>query len=265
MLQKVNTGAVRLACRIDGPADRPWVVMSHSLACDHTMWDAQMDALKDFRVLRFDSRGHGGSDAPEGAYTIEDLAGDVVGLLDTLRIERCHFVGLSMGGMIGQQLALQVPGRIASLVLADTSSRYPASVLPVWEERIALVRAQGMSAVVASTLERWFTAQFRAGRPHEVARIGALIRSTPVAGYVGCAHAVPRIDFTARLGAIRCPTRVVVGAEDAGTPVVMAQEIARAIPGADLHILDNAAHLSNIEQAGTFNALLRKFLRQASS
>jgi 3-oxoadipate enol-lactonase len=247
VLQKVNTGAVRLACQVDGLADRPWVVMSHSLACDHTLWDAQMDALRDFRVLRFDSRGHGASDAPEGAYTIEDLAGDVVGLLDALRIERCHFIGLSMGGMIGQQLALQVPGRIASLVLADTSSRYPASVLPVWEE----------------TLERWFTAQFRAEHPQDVARIGALIRATPVEGYIGCAHAVPRIDFTDRLGAVRCPTRVLVGAEDAGTPVAMAEEIARAIPGADLHILDSAAHLSNIEQAGRFNALLLDFLRNA--
>ena len=261
MLQKIDTGAVRLACRIDGPAGRPWVVMSHSLACDHTMWDAQMDALRDFRVLRFDSRGHGASDAPEGAYTIEDLAGDVVGLLDALRIERCHFVGLSMGGMIGQQLALQVPERIASLVLADTSSRYPASVLPVWEERIALVRAQGMAAIAASTLERWFTAQFRAEHPQDVARIGALIRSTPVAGYIGCAHAVPRIDFTGRLSAVRCPTCILVGAEDAGTPVAMAEEIARAIPGGVLHILESAAHLSNIEQSGRFNALLLEFLR----
>jgi 3-oxoadipate enol-lactonase len=263
MLQRIDTGAVRLACQVDGPVDGPWVVMSHSLACDHTMWDAQMDALRDFRVLRFDSRGHGASDAPEGAYTIEDLAGDVVGLLDALRIERCHFIGLSMGGMIGQQLALQVPGRIASLVLADTSSRYPASVLPVWEERIALVRAQGMAAIAASTLERWFTAQFRAEHPQDVARIGALIRATPVEGYIGCAPAVPRIDFTDRLGAVRCPTRVLVGAEDAGTPVAMAEEIARAIPGADLHILDSAAHLSNIEQAGRFNALLLDFLRNA--
>ncbi|HQR19910.1 MAG TPA: 3-oxoadipate enol-lactonase [Burkholderiaceae bacterium] len=265
MLRKIDTGKVRLAYRIDGPADRPWVVMSHSLACDHSMWDAQMGALGGFRVLRFDSRGHGASDAPEGRYTIEDLAGDVLGLLDALRIDRCHFVGLSMGGMIGQQLALQAPERIASLVLADTSSRYPASVLPVWDERIALVRSQGMQAVVQATLERWFTAKFRNEHPQEVARIGALISATPVAGYVGCAHAVPRINFTARLATIRRPTLVIVGAEDLGTPVAMAEEIAAAIPGAELRIIDAAAHLSNIEQAVRFNQRLGAFLAQEGS
>jgi 3-oxoadipate enol-lactonase len=260
MLQTLMAGGIDLAYRVDGPNEAPWVVMSHSLACDHTMWDPQMDALRDLRVLRFDTRGHGASDAPLGDYTMEQLAGDVLALLDALGIERCHFVGLSMGGMIGQQLALSAPGRFMTLTLADTSSRYPASVLPVWEERIALVRARGMDAVLQTTLERWFTARFREQQPQAVARIAAAIRATPVAGYIGCAHAIPRIDFTARLGAVRCPTLVIVGAQDQGTPVSMAEEIARAIPDSRLEVIESAAHLSNIEQAARFNAALRPFL-----
>ena len=260
MLQTVTVGGIKLAYRVDGPREAPWVVMSHSLACDHTMWDPQMDVLHDLRVLRFDTRGHGASDAPFGDYTMEQLAGDALALLDALGIERCHFVGLSMGGMIGQQLALSAPGRLLSLTLADTSSHYPASVLAVWEERIALVRARGMDAVLQPTLERWFTARFREQQPQAVARIAAAIRATPAAGYIGCAHAIPRIAFTARLGAIACPALVIVGAEDQGTPVNMAEEIARAIPDARLEVIEAAAHLSNIEQAARFNALIRPFL-----
>jgi 3-oxoadipate enol-lactonase len=260
MLKNVKVGAVNLAYRVDGPVGAPWVVLSHSLACDHTMWDPQMRALHDFRVLRFDTRGHGASDAPEGEYTIEQLGQDATGLLEALGVDCCHFVGLSMGGMIGQQLALTEPGRLLTLTLADTSSGYPASVLPVWDERIAKVRTLGMEAVLQPTLERWFTARFRQQQPQAVARIADAILSTPVAGYVGCAHAIPRINFTARLAAIDRPTLVVVGAEDQGTPVTMAEQIAGAIAGAHLEIIEDAAHLSNIEQAERFNGLLLRFL-----
>jgi 3-oxoadipate enol-lactonase len=264
MLQKLQVNGFRLAYRIDGPAHAPCVLMSPSLACDHTMWDPQIESLRDYRVVRFDTRGHGASDAPAGDYTMAQLAGDAHALMNALRIERCHFVGLSMGGMIGQQLALDAPDRLLSLTLADTSSRYPASVLPVWAERIELVRTHGMEAVLQATLERWFTADFRQRCPQEVARIAALIRSTPVPGFIGCAHAIPRIDFTARLAAIRCPALVIVGTEDQGTPPAMAEEIARALPGARLEVIKGAAHLSNIEQSGPFNALLRDFLDQIS-
>jgi len=188
---KSEVDGINLAYRVDGPTpcamggDEPFArLRPHDV-------DPQMQALRDFRVLRFDTRGHGASDAPEGEYTIEQLGDDARALLDALGVERCHFVGLSMGGMIGQQLALTAPTRLLSLTLADTSSRYPASVLPVWSERVALVRAQGMEAVLQPTLERWFTARFREEQPHAVARIAAAIRATPVAGYIGCAHAIP--------------------------------------------------------------------------
>jgi 3-oxoadipate enol-lactonase len=261
MLQKFHVNDIDLACRIDEPSRAaPWVVMSHSLACDHTMWDPQMRVLRDFRVLRFDTRGHGASEAPAGEYTMDELAADAHALLDALGIERFHFVGLSMGGMIGQQLALRVPLRMASLTLADTTSRYPAEARPVWEQRIAMVRARGMDALVPTTLERWFTAGFRERNIETVAGIAAKIRATPVAGYIGCAHAISHIDLTARLSTIASPTLVIAGADDQGTPPAMAEDIVRAIDGSRLEVIPAAAHLSNIEQPDVFNALMHAFL-----
>jgi 3-oxoadipate enol-lactonase len=252
-METIERDGVRIAYRIEGSADtkRPWLVFSHSLACDHSMWDPQMAAFADFRILRFDTRGHGASAAPAGDYTLELLANDLKALLDALSVTRCHFVGLSMGGMIGQQFALRYPGRFATMTLADTTSRYPAEARAVWDERLALVRARGMDAIVPSTLERWFTAAFREREPGTVARIGQLIRSTPVAGYAGCAFGISRINLTSRLGSIDCPALVVVGDSDMGTPRPMSEEIVQALPGSRLHV---------IEQPAEFNRVLRQFL-----
>lgn len=239
----------------------PWVTLSHSLACDLSMWDEQVAQLSArYTVLRFDSRGHGGSGAPSGPYTLEQMADDVVGLLDALGIERTHFVGLSMGGMIAQHVALKAPERLASLVLAGTSSRLPPEVLPVWQERIRTASEQGMEAMVEPTLQRWFTAPYRASHPHVMARIAALIRATPLAGFVGCCHAVPRIDVTARLRGLEMPALILVGDQDGGTPPSMAQEMHEAIAGSRFEVIADASHLSNIEQADRFNALLADFL-----
>jgi 3-oxoadipate enol-lactonase len=261
-MESIERDGVRIAFRVEGSADvaRPWLVFSHSLACDHTMWDAQMAAFADFRILRFDTRGHGKSSAPEGGYTLEVLADDLKAVLDAAAIRRCHFVGLSMGGMIGQQFLLKYPGRFDTVTLADTTSRYPAEARGVWDERLALVRSRGMDAIVPSTLERWFTAAFRESHPEEVGRIGRLIRSTPVAGYAGCAHGISRINLTARLTDIDCPALVVVGDSDLGTPPSMAEEIVRAMPRSRLHVVPRAAHLSNVEQPDEFNRVLRQFL-----
>ena len=265
-MESIERDGVRIAYRTDGSGDerRPWLVFSHSLACDHTMWDPQMADVADLRVLRFDTRGHGASGAPAGDYTLELLADDLKALLDCLAIRRCHFIGLSMGGMIGQQFALRYPGRFASMTLADTTSRYPAEARAVWDERLALARSRGMDALVPSTLERWFTPAFREREPETVARIGQQIRSTPVAGYAGCAYGISHIDLSARLAAIDCPTQVLVGDADLGTPRPMAEEIVRALPGARLHVIEGAAHLSNVEQPAAFNRLLRQFLAALS-
>ena len=265
-METIERDGVRIAYRIEGSTDptRPWLVFSHSLACDHTMWDPQMEAFADFRILRFDTRGHGRSSAPAGVYLLEHLADDLKALLDALAIRHCHFVGLSMGGMIGQQFALKYPGRFASMTLADTTSRYPAEARGVWDERLALVRSRGMDAIVPSTLERWFTAPFREREPATVARIGQLIRSTPVAGYAGCAFGISRINLSARLASIDCPTLVMVGDADLGTPRPMAEEIVRSLPGSRLHIIERAAHLSNVERPAEFNHELRQFLAELS-
>lgn len=239
----------------------PWLTLSHSLCCDASMWAPQMSELeRRFRVLRFDTRGHGGSDAPAGAYTFEQMTDDVLGLLDALQIERTHYCGLSMGGMIGQHLALMAPGRIDRLVLADTTSRMPPEAAPLWAERIRVATGQGMEPLVQPTLERWFTAPWRAAHPEVMERIGGLIRATPVAGYIGCAQAIASIDITDRLHEVKVPTLVVVGDQDVGTPPAMSQTIAAAIPGARLEVILEASHLSNIEQTETFNKLLLDFL-----
>jgi 3-oxoadipate enol-lactonase len=264
MLKHLHANGIEIAYRIDGDRSpyRPWLVFSHSLACDHTMWNPQVDAFKRAcNVLCYDTRGHGGTSAPAGDYTLDLLADDLRALLDALRIDHCHFVGLSLGGMIGQVAALRMPMRIASLTLADTSSRTPPEMKPVWAERVASVKgAAGVGAVAAATLERWFTAGYRVAHADVIKHIEGLIRATPVNGYVGCAHAIAGLNLTDRLRDIRCPVLVIVGAEDPGTPPAMAETIVQAIEHARYQKIAAAAHLSNIEQPEAFNAALRAFL-----
>ena len=243
----------------------PWVTLSHSLGCDLHMWDEQMDALtRDYRVLRFDTRGHGASSAPDGAYTLEQMADDVHGLLAALNIKQTHWVGLSMGGMIGQTYALRYPGVFKSMVLADTTCRYPADAAPAWIDRIKTVETGGMQAIVDTMLERWFTEPYRKSHVQVMDRIDSSIRATPVAGFAGCCHAIPKINLTERLKEIDCPTLVIVGEQDPGTPVAMAREIHEAMPGSELVIIPSAAHLSNVEQQHAFNAALLGFLGRAA-
>ena len=259
---KVKANGIEINYEIAGSG--PWVTLSHSLACDLHMWDEQMDALtRNYKVLRFDTRGHGASSAPAGAYTLEQMADDVHGLFAALGIRQTHWVGLSMGGMIGQIFALNYPGVFKSMVLADTTSRYPADGAAVWAERIKAVETGGMQAIADATLARWFTEPYRKSHRQVMDRVGGYIRSTPVAGFCGCCHAIPRINVTHRLKEIACPTLVIVGEQDPGTPVAMAREIHEAKPGSELVIIPSAAHLSNIEQSQAFNAALLGFLERA--
>jgi 3-oxoadipate enol-lactonase len=260
---KIKANGIEINYQIDG--DGPVVTFSHSLACNLSMWDEQVRALQGrYRVLRYDTRGHGQTEAPAGAYALEQLADDLKGLLDGLGIAATHFVGLSMGGMIGQVFALKYPAMVQSLVLCDTTSRYPSGAAAVWEERIKTVGAKGMEPMVAPTLERWFTAPFRARRKDLMDKVGAMIRSTPAAGYIGCCHALPKINVTERLRDVRCPALVIVGEEDPGTPVDMARDIQAALPVAELAVLCRASHLSNVEQPGEFNRVLGGFLDKLS-
>ncbi len=258
-MSTINVNGISVNYLVEGSG--PWLTLSHSLACDLTMWDELTAALKKhFTVLRYDTRGHGASSAPEGAYSFEQLTTDVLALLYALKIERTHFVGLSMGGMIGQHLALAAPQQIGRLVLANTSSRMPPEAIALWEERFAQARTQGTASLADATLGRWFTPPFRATHPQLMARVAALIAATPVAGYVGCGEAIRRLDITERLGDILRPTLVIVGADDPGTPPAASEVIARAIPGARLEIIPAASHLSCLEQPEVFNRLVADFL-----
>jgi len=260
---KISANGIDINYTIEG--EGPWLTMSHSLACNLHMWDEEAKRLsKRYKVLRYDTRGHGASSAPAGAYTLDLLADDLKGLLQALGVPSTHFVGLSMGGMIGQTFALKYPGMFNSLALCDTTSRYPAEAAPLWAERIKTVESQGMEPMVAPTLERWFTAPYRKARPEVVEKVATMIRTTPVPGFVGCCHAIPKINLTARLKEIRCPSVVIVGKDDPGTPVAMAEDIHQALPGSKLVIIPSAAHLSNLEQPDAFNQALGDFLELAN-
>jgi len=254
---KARANGIDLHYTIEG--NGPWLVMSHSLACNLAMWDAQAAALAQrFKVLRYDMRGHGRSDVPGGAYTLELLAADAKGLCDALGVREAHWVGISIGGMIGQTLALAEPRLLKSLVLANTTSRNPPEAAPMWAERIRIAETQGMEAHVEPTLARWFTEGFRNAHPERVAPIADAIRSTPVAGFVGCCHAIPKINLTARLKEIRCPALVIAGEHDPGATVAVARTIHENLPGSELVVLP-AAHLSNVEQPEGFNRALVQF------
>ncbi len=256
---KAKTNGIEINYTIEGQG--PWVVMSHSLACDRSMWDEQVRMLTArYRVLRFDTRGHGGSDAPMGAYTLDMLSDDLLGLLDALSVDAPHFVGLSMGGMIGMTFALKHPKRLRSLVLCDTSSRIPPEAGPIWEGRIKVATEQGMEPLAEPTLQRWFTEPFYKANKPMMARVGQMIRNTRPSGYVGCCKAIPKINLTDRLGAITCPVQIIVGEQDVGTPVAMSQAIHDAIPGSELVVIPSASHLSNLEQPAAFNKALSGFL-----
>jgi 3-oxoadipate enol-lactonase len=257
---KIQANGISMHYTLDGPAGAPVVTLSHSLATDLGMWDPTVPALARYRVLRYDTRGHGRTDAPAGPYTLEQLADDAIALLSALGIRRTHWVGLSMGGMIGQTLALEAPELLQSLSLCDTSSRIPAEAKPQWEERIRIAETKGMEPLVEPTLARWLTASSREKRKDLVDRVARMIRTTPVAGYVGCCHAIAALDLTDRIGAITLPTVVIVGEDDPGTPVAASRVIADRIKGARLEIIPAAAHLSNLEQPERFNRALTGFL-----
>jgi 3-oxoadipate enol-lactonase len=244
-----------------GKAPRHTVVLSHALGCDLTMWDELANVLAaDCRVIAYDHRGHGSSDTLPGLATMAEMADDAARLLRELDSGPVVWVGLSMGGMVGQELALRHPSLVRALVLANTTSSYPDAVRPVWDERIATVRERGIEAVADAVMGRYFHDAFRAEHAPIVARFRERLVTTDASGYVACCNAVRDIDTTSRLGAIAVPTLVIVGDLDQGTPVAMAQKLADGIPGAQLEVLTGASHLSAIEQPQAFAAALTGFL-----
>jgi len=254
---KAKVNGTELYYEVSGKEDRPWLVLNHSLACTVRMWDPQVAALQDrFRILNYDMRGHGASAAPGGAYTLDMLADDVVGLMKELKIERATYIGLSIGGMIGQTLALRQTKLFDKMVLADTSHAQPPEAQKQWDDRIKTAQTQGMKALVPSTMERWFTPAFR--ESPEARKIATLIANTPVNGYCGCGQAIMKLNTTSRLKDIKLPVLAIAGEADPSAPGT--KHIGENIPRAKLVMLKNAAHIANVEQPEKFNQALRDFL-----
>jgi 3-oxoadipate enol-lactonase len=256
---KARIGDIDIHYQISGQG--PWITLSHSLAAHGGMWAPQVALLKQhFTVLNVDTRGHGQTDAPPGPYRLEQLADDVQGLLAHLGVARTHWLGLSMGGMIGQVLALRHPQALDRVVLADTTGQGAPSAAQMWADRAQAARASGMAALVEPTLARWFTEPTRQAQPALMAEVGAMIAGTPVEGYAGCCAAIAGVDTLEGLRALRHPALVLVGDQDLGTPPAMAQRIAEHWPGAQCKVLAGAAHLANLEQPEAFNREVLGFL-----
>lgn len=247
--------SVDLAYEITGPADAPVVVLLSSLGSTRAMWDAQLGPLSaHLRVVRTDLRGHGRSPVPAGPYTMAELGGDVLALLDTLGAQRAHLVGVSLGGMAAQWVAIHAPERVSSLSLLSTTAGFDDAA--AWHERAATVRAQGVAALAPMVAQRWFTPELAQRDPELMARTVAMISATPAEGYAGCSEAIAGWGARADLGRITARTLVISGAEDPSTPPAMSETIAAGVAGAELQTLSPAAHLLNIEQAGRVTQLL---------
>jgi 3-oxoadipate enol-lactonase len=246
--------AVDVNHEIAGPDDGPTVVLSNSLGSTAAMWDPQVPTLAQrLRVVRYDHRGHGGSPVPPGPYALEDLGADALGLLDRLGLERVHWCGLSLGGMVGMWLAVNAPERIDRLVLCCTSARLGPPEM--WAQRAETVRAEGVEAIADAGLERWLTEGFRAREPQTTAEVRAMLVATPDEGYAGCCAAIEHMDLVGDLGTIRAPTLVIAGRQDPATPPEHGERIAAGIPGARLELVD-AAHLATIEQPQVMTELI---------
>ncbi len=257
--QFVTTGdGCRIAYRFDGPDDAPVLLLSNSLGTDMAMWAPQMAAwTKAFRVLRYDQRGHGASDAPAGGYSMNRLGRDVIELLDALDIETVDFCGLSLGGMTGQWLGIREPGRVRRLILANTSSFMgPPSA---WDARIALVRERGMAPLAQASVERWFTTAFAAAGQAAIAPIAAMLQATDAQGYAGCCAAIRDMDMRRTAALIDTLTLVIGGTQDPATPPSHSEALAQAIGGVRLVMLE-AAHLANVEQPDAFGRAVEDFL-----
>lgn len=272
-LQVAHRGVGRIARTVSRPAlhytvressaaqPRATLVLSHALGCDSSMWDALATSLADdYRVVAYDHRGHGHSETPPGPYTIADLADDAARLVQEATDQPVVFIGLSMGGMVAQELALRHPALVRALVIANSTGGYPDEAQAMWQQRIDTVRAQGMAGIVEGVLGRYFSDAFRAQQAGTVARFRRRLLATAADGYLACCEAVRRVDTLGRLPQLMVPALVLAGEADVGTPVAFSQSIVERLPGARLAVLPGAAHLSVVERPAEFGAAVRSFL-----
>ncbi len=249
---------------IDGPADAPVLLLSNSLGSTLATWDPQIPELsRHFRVVRYDLRGHGGSPVPSGPYSIADLGGDVIALLDRIDAEHAHVCGLSIGGLVSIWLAAHAPERVERLVLCCTTACFGNP--PGWFERAATVRAEGTGVVADSVVARWFTPEFAEREPAIVKTMRDMIAATPAEGYAACCEVVGSTDLHAELASIRSPAIVLAGERDPSVALEQSVELAGGIAGARLAVVADAAHLANVEQAAAVTRLIFEHLRPADS
>lgn len=259
---KIETNDITTNYETTGQPEGDTVVFSHSLGSSLIMWEPQIDDFsKNFEILRYDTRGHGNSSAPPGSYTMEWLVDDAIALLDALDIEKVHWVGLSMGGMIGQGLALKSPERLKSLTLCNTMSVIREEMKEIWKNRIQTGERFGMPNLIEFTMERWFTESYREVETEDYQRIRTQFLETPIYGYVGCCHAIYNLNYVEQLNQISVPTHIIAGDQDLATPVAESRVMHDQIAGSSLTVIEGAAHLSNVEKTEAFNASLANFLQ----
>ena len=259
----IAAGGITVHYDLVGPQGAPVILFANSIGTGFHIWDEQVPELsKTFRVLRYDMRGHGLTDATPGAYSMDMLADDAAALLDALGIERAHVCGLSIGGMMAQKLAAKAPQRVLSLILCDTASLIgPPSV---WDDRIKAIEERGMGAIASGVMARWFTERFRTEQADRVRGYVNMVARPTVEGYVGCSKAIRDADLAEDDARISCPTLVLVGDQDVATPPAQAEQLAGAIRGARFAVVPDAAHIPCVEQPAAMNALILDFLGATS-
>ncbi|NDZ96344.1 3-oxoadipate enol-lactonase [Streptomyces sp. SID6673] len=254
--------AVDVEAVVSGRADGPVVVLSNSLGSTYRMWDAQLGALEErFRVVRYHTRGHGASPIPQGPYTIDDLADDLIALLDRLDVERAHVVGLSLGGMTAMRVAVRNPERVNALGLLCTGAQLTPS--SAWTDRANTVRAQGSGAVAEAVVQRWFTPEYLADNPDSRRYHETMVADTSAEGYAGCCEAIAVMDQRADLASITAPTLAIAGADDPATPPPKLAEIADSVTNGRLLVVPHSAHLANAEQPEIITPALIEHLEQS--
>jgi 3-oxoadipate enol-lactonase len=259
---RINANGISINYQVDGPEAAPWLIFSNSLVTDFSMWDEQVAEMKkSFRVLRYDQRGHGGTQAPEGKYDFDLLSADVITLMDALGIKRAHFAGISMGGMTALMLAEKYPDRFERIIACDCGPASTPASAQQWQERIELAKGKGMEALVEVTVNRWFPPEFVATNAPVLDKVRAMIRATPFAGFAGCAAALSDYDLRPGLGGIKNPTLLIVGTKDATVPGIKA--INQAVAGSKVVELEGAGHLSNLEQPDKFSRSIAEFIKPA--
>jgi 3-oxoadipate enol-lactonase len=257
----INTATLKINYADDGPNDAPVIIFSNSLGSNLSMWQSQVDHFKsDFRVIRYDHRGHGNTEVAAGPYSFEVLCNDVVALMDALGIERAHFAGLSMGGMTALGLALDHPDRVFGITAANCVAAIAPEGLKVWDERIAAISANGLEPILDGTIQRWFTQPTIDARPDEMKAVAGMIAATPVEGYLACCEALKKLNYLKRLSSISTPTLFIAGTHDLGAPAAAMQDMHGRVSDSRYVELD-AAHISNMERPHEFNQTLGDFIR----